>query len=83
MGLGNLPALKPQPRQGRNLCRTICSEISQLRQERHRPSQNMPHLTELDLVWVWFYKDVAPTALEIFGGKRKIIYAKYKIKQRR
>ncbi|HEY3931586.1 MAG TPA: hypothetical protein VGM58_04370 [Verrucomicrobiae bacterium] len=22
--------------------------------------------SDLDLVWVWFYKDVAPTALEIF-----------------
>jgi hypothetical protein len=21
---------------------------------------------DLDLVWVWFYKDVAPTALEMF-----------------
>jgi hypothetical protein len=32
-----------------------------LRQERNR--QNMPLLTELDLVWIRFYKDVAPTAL--------------------
>ena len=26
---------------------------------------------DLDLVWVWFYKDVAPTALEIFWCKNR------------
>jgi hypothetical protein len=25
---------------------------------------------ELDLVWVWFYKEVAPTALEMFWWQR-------------
>jgi hypothetical protein len=31
----------------------------------------MPLLTELDLVWIWFYKDVAPTALFQFSSLMK------------
>lgn len=38
-----------------------------LRQERNH--RNMPLLTELDLVMVWFYKDVAPTVLEMKYGE--------------